>query len=100
MAEEKAKKVNNASKYISKDVIVIAVVLIAIAAYIIAECYSATHVDIQTVTAVKSTVYQTLDKKALAISSLLDNNNSIASPYWSISCVILFSACDRFQSAN
>mgnify|MGYP000084411886 CR=1 FL=1 len=63
MAEEKAKKVNNASKYISKDVIVIAVVLIAIAAYIIAECYSATHVDIQTVTAVKSTVYQTLDKK-------------------------------------
>mgnify|MGYP000826061542 CR=1 FL=1 len=36
MAEEKAKKVNNASKYISKDVIVIAVVLIAIAAYIIA----------------------------------------------------------------
>ena len=49
MAEEKAKKVNNASKYISKDVIVIAVVLIAIAAYIIAECYSATHVDIQTV---------------------------------------------------
>ena len=45
MAEEKAKKVNNASKYISKDVIVIAVVLIAIAAYIIAECYSATHVD-------------------------------------------------------
>lgn len=67
MAEEKAKKVNNASKYISKDVIVIAVVLIAIAAYIIAECYSATHVDIQTVTAVKSTVYQTLDKKALVI---------------------------------
>ena len=58
---------NNASKYISKDVIVIAVVLIAIAAYIIAECYSATHVDIQTVTAVKSTVYQTLDKKALVI---------------------------------
>ena len=56
MAEEKAKKVNNASKYISKDVIVISVVLIAIAAYIIAECYSATHVDIQTVTAVKSTV--------------------------------------------
>ena len=53
MAEEKAKKVNNASKYISKDVIVISVVLIAIAAYIIAECYSATHVDIQTVTAVK-----------------------------------------------
>lgn len=67
MAEEKAKKVNNASKYISKDVIVIGVVLIAIAAYIIAECYSATHVDIQTVTAVKSTVYQTLDKKALVI---------------------------------
>ena len=67
MAEEKAKKVNNASKYISKDVIVISVVLIAIAAYIIAECYSATHVDIQTVTAVKSTVYQTLDKKALVI---------------------------------
>lgn len=60
---KKGKKVNNASKYISKDVIVIAVVLIAIAAYIIAECYSATHVDIQTVTAVKSTVYQTLDKK-------------------------------------
>ena len=67
MAEEKAKKVNNASKYISKDVIVIAVVLIAIAAYIIAECYSATHVDIQTVTAVKSTVNQTLEKKALGI---------------------------------
>ena len=35
MAEEKAKKVNNASKYISKDVIVISVVLIAIAAYIL-----------------------------------------------------------------
>mgnify|MGYP000248361718 CR=1 FL=1 len=62
MAEEKAKKVNNASKYISKDVIVISVVLIAIAAYIIAECYSATHVDIQTVTAVKRFIKRLIKK--------------------------------------
>ena len=67
MADKKAKKVNKNAKYVSKDIIVIAIVLIAIVAYIVAECYSATHVDVQTITAVQSTVYQTLDKKALVI---------------------------------
>ena len=67
MADKKAKKVNKNAKYVSKDIIVIAIVLIAIVAYIVAECYSATHVDVQTITAVQSTVYQTLDKKALII---------------------------------
>ena len=56
MADEKAKKVNKASKYVSKDVIVIAVVLIAIAVYIIAECYGATHFYIKAVTAVEAPV--------------------------------------------
>ena len=56
MADKKAKKVNKNAKYVSKDIIVIAIVLIAIVAYIVAECYSATHVDVQTITAVQSTV--------------------------------------------
>ena len=84
MADDKAKKVkkakngNKSSLYVQKDVVVMAVVLIAIAVYVIAQCYSATHVDVQTVTAVKSTVYQTIDAKALVIRDehTVDSNKS------------------------
>ena len=70
MADNKAKKVNKDSGFnfrVSSDVVAMIVVLLAITAYIVAECYTATHVDVQTVTAVKSTVYQTIDAKALVI---------------------------------
>lgn len=67
MAEQKAKKVNKNPKKAPKDVIVMSVLLIAIFAYIIVECVNATKVDIKTVTAVKSTVYQTVDATALVV---------------------------------
>lgn len=67
MADGETKKVNKNPKYIPKDVIVIAVVIAAIASYIVAECYNATHVDVQTVTAVTSTVYETIDAEALVV---------------------------------
>jgi hypothetical protein len=65
MADKKAKKVNKNAKYVSKDIIVIAIVLIAIVAYIVAECYSATHVDVQTITAVRQQFTERLIKRHL-----------------------------------
>ena len=65
MADKKAKKVNKNAKYVSKDIIVIAIVLIAIVAYIVAECYSATHVDVQTIILSKFIKFSFLIKRHL-----------------------------------
>lgn len=67
MADTKSKKVNKNPKSIAVDVLVMAIVLIAIGIYIFVQCYNATHVDVQTITASTSTVYETIDASALVI---------------------------------
>lgn len=67
MAQTQSKKVNKRYKKTFKDVAPIAVVLIIIAVYIFIEGYSATHVELETVTAVTSTVYETIDATALVV---------------------------------
>ncbi len=67
MGNSKTEKVNKNPDRIKKDAAAIIVVLILIAVYICYECYSATHVDVETITAVNSTVYETVEAKALVI---------------------------------
>lgn len=64
MAEKKKRK---RKLNIRADVILPAVLLLAIAVYMIFHIYSAVNVELETVTAVKSTVYETVEAKALII---------------------------------
>ena len=66
MANSKKEKVNNPN-VISKDAFAIFFIILAIGVYVFIECYSAIHVDVETVTAVTSTVYESIDAKALVI---------------------------------
>lgn len=63
---------------VSRDVIVMVIVLLLILTYIFVEVYSATHVEVQTVTAITSTVYETIDAKALVIRDehIIDSKSS------------------------
>ena len=77
MAESEKRKVNKNSDSIRKDVVVMILVLLIIAGYIFTECYKATHVDVETITAVTSTVYDTIEAKALVIrDEHIVNSNS------------------------
>ena len=77
MAESEKRKVNKNSVSIRKDVVVMILVLLIIAGYIFTECYKATHVDVETITAVTSTVYDTIEAKALVIrDEHIVNSNS------------------------
>lgn len=67
MADAEKRKVNKNSDAIRKDAVVMIIVLLIIAGYIFAECYKATHIDVETITAVTSTVYDTIEAKALVI---------------------------------
>lgn len=67
MANSREEKVNKNPDRVSKDIVAIIFVLLIIAGYIIYECYSATNVDVETITAVTSTVYETIDAKALVV---------------------------------
>ena len=70
MADEKAKKVNSKKKKkvrVKTDVLVMAVILLGIAVFVGVQCYNALHVDVKTVTALKSTVYESIESKALVI---------------------------------
>lgn len=67
MADTKKKKVNKSSNTGGRDVAAIIAVLLIIAVYVFFECYNATHVEVETITAVTSTVYDTVDAKALVI---------------------------------
>ncbi len=60
-------KVNKGSGRIRGDIIAVVFVLLIIAGYIFYECYSVTHVDVETITAVTSTVYETIEAKALVV---------------------------------
>ncbi len=78
MAKQQTQKVNSPRKKLAGDIIPIAVVLLAIAVYVFAECYSVTHVEVETVTAVTSTVYESVDATALAVREeyTVDSGNS------------------------
>lgn len=67
MGEKEKKKVNKAPGKVRGDIIAAVLILIIIAGYIFYECYDATHVDVETVTAVTSMVYETVEAKALVV---------------------------------
>lgn len=67
MGKTKESKVNKTSKKIPGDIVAIILVLALIGGYIFYGCYSALNVDVETITAVKSTVYETIDAQALVI---------------------------------
>lgn len=67
MSSSGKEKVNKNSGRVRGDIFAIIVVLIIIAGYIFYECYDATHVDVETITAVTSTVYETIEAKALVV---------------------------------
>lgn len=67
MDNSKNEKVNNKPANKGKDVIAIIVVVALIFVYVFYECYSATNVEVETITAVNSTVYESVDAKALVI---------------------------------
>lgn len=67
MAQSQEKKVNKGSKKMLRDILPIAVVLLIIAVYIFTQCYGATHVNVETVTAITSTMYETVDATAYVV---------------------------------
>ena len=67
MEDSKKEKVNRNPKKKHGNIAAIIVVLLIIAGYIFYECYTATHVDVETITAVTSTVYETIETKALVV---------------------------------
>lgn len=67
MGKTKESKVNKTSKKIPGDIVAIILVLALIGGYIFYGCYSALNVDVETITAVKSTVYEAIDAQALVI---------------------------------
>ena len=67
MAASKKQKVNKNPDTVKKDVIAIIIVLIIIAGYVFVEVYRATHIDVETIKAVTSTVYDTIETKALVV---------------------------------
>ncbi len=85
MAASEKRKVNKNSDTIRKDVVVMVIVLLIIAGYIFAECYKATHVDVETITAVTSTVYDTVETKALVIRDehIVNSNGGVVT----VACV-------------
>lgn len=67
MDNSKKEKVNKNPENSKKDVIAIIVVIAMIFTYVFYECYKITNVDVETITAVNSTVYESIDTKALVI---------------------------------
>lgn len=67
MGKTKENKVNKTSKKIPGDIVAIILVLALIGGYIFYGCYSALNVDVETITAVKSTIYEAIDAQALVI---------------------------------
>lgn len=67
MSNSEKEKVNKNSDKIRGDILAIIAVLLIISGYIFYQCYDATHVDVETITAVTSTVYDTIETKALVV---------------------------------
>lgn len=67
MANSEREKLNKNPDKIRKDVVAIILAFVVIAGYIFYECYNATNVEVETITAVTSTVYESVDAKAIVI---------------------------------
>ncbi|MDE5984983.1 MAG: hypothetical protein K2H13_07005 [Eubacterium sp.] len=76
MSNSKKEKVNKNPSKTHGDIFAIIVVLLIIAGYVFYQCYDATHIDVETITAVTSTVYDTIETKALVVrdESVLNSN--------------------------
>lgn len=79
MAASKKQKVNKNPDAVKKDVIALIIVLIIVAGYVFVECYKATHIDVETITAVTSTVYDTIEARALVIRNehIIESSNAV-----------------------
>lgn len=80
MADSRKTKRNKGGKRLAGDTAAAIVILAVIAVYVLAECYSALHVEVETITAVTSTVYDSIEAKALIIRderTVTANNNSV-----------------------
>ena len=83
MADSKKEKKNKKSVTITKDVIAIVIILAIMAVYIFIECYNVFHVEVETITAVTSTVYESVEAKALVIRDehiISEDNNAVLVP--------------------
>lgn len=67
MGKVKENKTDKPAKKIKADIIFTFIAVLAIAVYIFAEAYSALHVDVETITAVTSTVYDSVEAEAIII---------------------------------
>ncbi len=67
MAGNDGRKVNKIPKRLSRDIIAIIIAFALIGVYIFYECYVVTHIDVETITAVTNTVYETIDTRALVV---------------------------------
>ncbi|MCC8072605.1 MAG: hypothetical protein LIO62_00545 [Clostridiales bacterium] len=77
MADKESAKVNKKSGKVRAENTAMIVVLVLIAVFIFYECYTATHVEVETITAVTSTVYESIDTEALVIRDehIIENGN-------------------------
>ncbi len=64
-------------KKLKKDNIAIIIAVLLVAVYIFYECYSVTHIDLETQTALTSTVYEKIDAQALIVRNehTIDNSS-------------------------
>lgn len=67
MENSKTEKVNKNPKNKGVDVIAVFVVIALILTYVFYECYKAVNVEVETITAVNSTIYESIEAKALVI---------------------------------
>lgn len=77
MAAFEKEKLNKATDVIRKDIVILIIIMLIIGVYVFYECYSATHVEVETITAVTTTVYESIEAKALIIRDehIVDNSS-------------------------
>lgn len=85
MADNGMKKVNKNPKRLTKDTAAIIIAVLLIALYVFYECYVVTHVEVETITARTSTVYETIDATALVLRD--EHTLSANSSALTVACV-------------
>lgn len=78
MTENNSRKVNKNPKRLTKDAAAIIIAVLLIALYIFYECYVVVHVEVETITAVNSTVYESIEAAALVVRDehVVENSSS------------------------
>lgn len=84
MEDDNSKKVNKSPK-LTKEIVAIIIAFLLIGVYVFYECFVVTNVEVETITAVTSTVYETINTQALVIrdEQIIDDNSSAVN----VSCV-------------